>query len=56
MRFTTEPLEFAAWVYSWIDHMRFERLRIRANSVTKFSQADRAMILADLKAKLKALG
>ena len=56
MRFTTEPMEFADWVLSWMPKVVYEKLRINALSVTKFTAADRAVILADLKTKLKALG
>ena len=56
MRFTTEPMEFADWISMLMSEKEFEKLRIKALSVTKFTAADRAVILADIKAKLKALG
>ena len=55
MRFTTEPMEFSDWVRSWMGPKRHLILRCKALTVTKFTAADRAVILADLKAKLKAL-
>ena len=56
MRFTSEPMEFSSWVNSWMSKTFYEKLRVKALSVTKFTAADRAVILADLKRKLKALG
>ena len=49
------PIEFTEWIKQFLGQDVFERLRMKAMKVTKFTKADLEWIYQDLKAQLKEL-
>lgn len=54
-RYGSDPVIFTEWAMSHLGPDRFQRLRIRAMTNTKFTKADKAMIHADIKKKIQEL-
>lgn len=55
MRLTGEPHEFAEWIDLRIGKEASDALRRRANLIVKFTNQDKADILADYKAQLETM-
>lgn len=49
------PVLFAEWIERYLGRAEYERLRVRAHKVTKFTASDKLFIRAELKAKIRAL-
>lgn len=54
-RYGGDPIVFAEWAQNHLGSDKFERLRIRAMTITKFTKSDKAMIHAEIKNKLQKL-
>lgn len=54
-KFGGDPVVFTEWAQNHLGPDRFERLRIKAMTITKFTKADKLAIHIDLKRQLQEL-